>query len=604
MYRLRTAAAKRPLRDPNNIFFRGVTATVALLREVTYPQFYSSRSDVWFRTPPVGIILFLLVYLGFVLGLEFVNHSTTGAQYYEALGLRAGWLAIAQLPLLILLASKNNLIGLLVGSSYERLNVFHRWSGRMIWLMATLHWAYQQYGWTVYGVADLEISSDSCYPTGIAAWTIVTWMNVSSIAPLRHWKYEFFVIQHILTWIGFLIAIMYHLPVMYARIYVWIPLGLYAFDRIARTLGLLYYNSRLGRATITALPGGVSKIQVRSSRLSSWKAGQHVFLSLPRFGLFQSHPATILSTPRSHDGELVFLLKAHRGFTSRCHKFATISTTSLIPSKKNESRSDFTSNPSVESAEPRVLQHIAIMSSPYGNAHSDFAAFSSTVLIAGSTGITFTIPLLLEIAERSKTSILPLDSLMFIWIVKSSTWTSWVSTELSTAVADLRAAGITCDIRIFVTCDDALTDTNKTELAPSPMFNQSAISTLPEKGHSKKHAACRCAPTSCQICLCTVNKSSIDDGTRKVTHCHPRPSSSSTNVMESVAAVCTGRPAIGNIIWDVLDAARGETGIAVCGPHALNVTVRQAVARVSDSRGIGKGTGAEGCYLHVEGFGW
>lgn len=46
----------------------------------------------------------------------------------------AGFLALAQLTPVFLLATKNNPIGLLLGIGYERLNWAHRWAGRLLWL--------------------------------------------------------------------------------------------------------------------------------------------------------------------------------------------------------------------------------------------------------------------------------------------------------------------------------------------------------------------------------------------------------------------------------------------------------------------------------------
>jgi ferric-chelate reductase len=73
---------------------------------------------------------------------------------------------MAQFPLLLLLAGKNNLIGLFVGVSYERLQVLHRWVARGMLLTATMHGGFQAYGWKRYGVLQIEIDTDSCIPTG------------------------------------------------------------------------------------------------------------------------------------------------------------------------------------------------------------------------------------------------------------------------------------------------------------------------------------------------------------------------------------------------------------------------------------------------------
>lgn len=65
-----------------------------------------------------------------------------------------------------------------------------------------------------------------------------------------------------------------------------------------------------------------------------------------------------------------------------------------------------------------------------------------------------------------------------------------------------------------------------------------------------------------------------------------------------------GRPQLDSLLWDVLEKAEGETGIAVCGPLGLSSEMRNTVARCSDERAVHKGTGAQGIYLHAECFGW
>lgn len=164
--RIRAAAAQhsRPAQASNPLS-SAFAALTTITREISYPQISLGRSRS-FGIPPFGIIILVLTYLSFVLGLEFLNVDYDGAQYWEARGLRAGWLTVAQFPLLILLAGKNNLLGYLVGVSYERLQVLHRWVSRVFLLSATLHGAYQAYGWKEYGLLQIEISTDSCIPTG------------------------------------------------------------------------------------------------------------------------------------------------------------------------------------------------------------------------------------------------------------------------------------------------------------------------------------------------------------------------------------------------------------------------------------------------------
>jgi ferric-chelate reductase len=320
------------------MFSKAVACLTAIFREATYAQ-YTPKSNKFWRVPPVGTISLLVVYLAWVLLLEFVNNNVEGAQHYTSLGVRAAWLGVAQVPLLILLAGKNNLIGAVSGVSYERLNVLHRWVSRMLLLLVTLHMLFLHISWNAYDLGPLEYATDSCIPTGWAVYAILIWMNISTVAPVRNFSYEFFVLQHIITFFGFIIAVMMHLPstALYSRVYIYIPIGLYLLDRITRSVRYVWNNVRPGRATLTALEGGATKVCIQNKSIRKWSPGSHVFLSIPKFGIGQSHPATIASVPTSNNGELVFILKGHRGFTSRLFKTATSSSSSLPSTSSKES---------------------------------------------------------------------------------------------------------------------------------------------------------------------------------------------------------------------------------------------------------------------------
>lgn len=414
---------------------------------------------------------------------------------------------------------------------------------------------------------------------------MLTWICFSSTAPLRNWKYEFFVLQHVLSFVGFIVVILLHIPAKHAKMYVYIPIALYLFDRLVRGVFFAYYNSRLGRATVTALPGGVSKVRIQSLRLKSWHAGQHVLLSVPRFGILQSHPATILSTPTSHNGDLVFILKAHKGFTGRLNASATSSKVSVVSSKeisRPSTASRSISGDQGETGQPKLPKHLALVSGPYGCSHSDFACFSSALLIAGSTGITFTLPILLDIAERAQTTNLPLRYVSFMWIVKSSNSVSWVSEELKTAIRNMNKSKITLDVSIFVTTDTKLVQVNK---------------------FGEKIRGCRCTTPVC-YCNRDLPRPQQSKSKRAVMETIiPVPSRSNSSDSQMMT-IRSGRPDIETMLWETLEGAEGETGVAVCGPLGLGVRCRKAVSSMSSRRGVHKGTGAQGVYLHVEGFSW
>ena len=388
-----------------------------------------------------------------------------------------------------------------------------------------------------------------------------------------------------------------------SRIFIWLAIGFFLLDRLSRFARSAFNNSKPGKATLTSLPGSVTKVTVSSQRAKSWKPGQHVFLSIPRFGFGQSHPATIASIPSSHKNDMVFILRAHQGFTKRLLSGTSSSSTdSLLGKEKSD-----TSCP-----EERFL---AFIDGPYGASHSDFAAFDTTILIAGSTGVTFTLPILLDIAHRTSTQSLPLRNVIFIWMIKNTEWAVWVVDELQAAVESLQRVGIEVTVQINVTCD--------------PSFTEAAEDT--------RQCGCDCdvrlGPCCCETGLevedeadatpAPSNEASLTDAEANASTPTPEKSdtisrvASTSIVTRTVSPIAllrarlapfstltSGRPDIRSILWAALDNAQGETGVAVCGPAALNKAVRNTVTTVSDQRGASKGTGAEGVYLHCEGYEW
>ncbi|KAM3425707.1 hypothetical protein BST61_g7643 [Cercospora zeina] len=555
--RLREAARRkvdpaRPKHAPSTWF-----ATVtAMGREMSYFQF-APMQKAGFQIPPVGTVLLVLVYLAFVLALEFIDNNVEGAQYWQALGVRAGWLAVAQTPLVILLINKNSVIGTLTGTSWERVNVFHRWSARMMLLLAIFHFAFQSTGWEEFGLMQLEWQTDECPPTGIAALALLLWMNLSTMAPLRELSYEFFVAQHIITFFGFIVAIMLHLPstALSSRVYIYIPIGLYLADRIIRFLMVAWNNLRVSRASMVQLEGGVTKLRITSRTIKSWRPGSHVLLSIPKFGFMQSHPATIVSTPESHDGDLVFLLKGHGGFTKKIYHGANTSSEALISEKKDNS--DVERNTQIANT-----SHIAIIDGPYGGSQSDLAAFDSVLLISGSTGITFNLSILQHLSERAtkQSKTLPIRRVHLVWCVKSSSSARWANNEISTSYEKLRSRGIDVQISIYVTCADKFTD-HSTVIA-------------------SKECGWQCDKSKGPCCCVTVDEEEQE----------PKLASSPSSEQLlpnqlplgiqlpflSCATFYSGRPDVDRLITILLDGAHGESAISA----VRGITIVAAPARI------------------------
>ena len=115
----------------------------------------------------------------------------------------------------------------------------------------------------------------------------------------------------------------------------------------------------------------------------NWTAGQHAYIILPSVSTLpiEAHPFTIASIPHSINGdgledeessekEVVFLIRGYSGFTGRLREHASVkSKPASVP---------------------------AYIDGPYG-IPPDLKSYSTCILIAGGSGISYTLPLLYDI---------------------------------------------------------------------------------------------------------------------------------------------------------------------------------------------------------------
>jgi ferric-chelate reductase len=491
--------------------------------------------------------------------------------YYETIAFRAAWLSVCQIPLILLLAMKTSLIGLLIGSSHERLNWAHRTVARCLLFTVTIHFSFFWREWWVYNAIESELETMKVVKFGLSAWLLLIWIVISSFAPIRNLRYEFFLVQHVVSFVGFVALVMLHVPPQ-AKVYVWIPVGVYAFDRVVRTGLLVWRNLRIwgegkGRwrckARLVALPGQATRITIEKPPLKNWMPGQHVFLSIPSISPLQSHPFTIASSPSSSTKELSFVVRAHAGFSRRVYDRAT----SLLPT---------TSSPAQEKS------FTALIDGPYGSP-PNFLQFDTLILIAGSTGATFTIPILLHVLQSQPNCV---RRIQFVWIVKSGSNLDWFTNEIAMALDLAQERGIQLDFRGFVTCDPSYITNFPVRRRPS---QRSCCCT--EKVIDTATPANKTDADSISIVSESLNSS------EEMGKC-------SCGVSELPVEVNGGRPDLRGILSRNFALARGETAVAVCGPEGLMARTGCLVAALSDERGANKGTGAYGITMYGEGFGW
>jgi ferric-chelate reductase len=426
----------------------------------------------------------------------------------------------------------------------------------------------------------------------MGAWLVLIWIVISAFAPVRNLRYEVFVVQHVLSFVAFVTLVMLHVPT-YAMVYVFCGIGFYAVDRVVRTGWMVYRNLSVfhrGKkglwacgAQITALPGHATRVVIKDPRVGHWSPGQHVFVHFPTISPLQSHPFTIASVPNSK--ELTFVVQAKAGFSRRLYNRAI----SSLPT---------TSEPS------KGKSYVVLVDGPYGRP-PNFLQYDTLVLIAGSTGATFTVPILLQAVQTSAKCVRRIE---FLWIVKAGAHFEWFAREIEDAMEAAVERGIELEITCCVTCD--------------PLY---ATNHPGGQSFSRRSKVCSCACSTEMSSsgmelgdrLSTISNSNEEKGDRnsiasggdfsalaRKSCCCVDCGCSAVGSQAPSVSLLSGRPDLRGIMERSLRLARGETGVAVCGPVGLMSRTRTVVAELSDERGAEKGTGAYGVCLFGEGFGW
>ncbi|KAI9893218.1 MAG: hypothetical protein M1814_000345 [Vezdaea aestivalis] len=622
--------------QPLSLFTRSWATLTAITREISYetPAVRWAGKRRWSSSLALGPILLVLANVFVLLGFCFYKFNLKDPWQWEDVGYRTGCITLAQLPLIFLLAGKKNLVGYLTGSSYERLNWLHRWAARCLFLTATIHMGYWFTSWNRWKYIGEKVATDPITRKGLGAWGVLFWIVLSSLSPIRGLSYEVFVVQHLISFAGFLAAVYLHIPAA-MRLWIWIPVGLFAFDRLCRWLNTVYLNLSIFRRDKKGLQGLESfwackadfvPVSEKYTRITipkpptSWKPGQHVFLACHSMLPGQSHPFTISSLPS--DNKMEFLVRAEKGATKYFLNHAE--KCQYLPSTESDTE------------KPTSTRTVAI-EGPYGSMRP-LHQFDTVTLIAGSTGATFTVPLLRDLVRRwapvnkgsppARSQAIITRRIRFVWIVRNTHQLEWFSEQIEEALIEGKriVSNQPCwdiNIDLFVTCDEKMTggiDTTSSKstdqagprLSTSLAVDSSSSSARKEPKVSESENLNSSSSSSTSdpqpqshsygsngTCCC---RTTISSSSNPQPRCNCHGPSSPSNSTTKRLPTSTGRPSLRDIILPELEMAIGESAVVVCGPPALVRDVRTMAARLSDERAVHKGSGAQGVWVWGEGF--
>ncbi|KAJ6562107.1 ferric reductase NAD binding domain-containing protein [Mycena capillaripes] len=334
---------------------------------------------------------------------------------------RSGWISLGIMPFMIAFATKNNYVALLTRTSHERLQVFHRWSALLMYITSLVH----TFPFIVedinMGMMEMEWRTDRFNWTGVAALVPQTWLLAMSWGFMRNRYYEFFKKFHFIAAGIFMAALFIH-----------VDYTLTSWDYFAATLALYgtVWVFRVVRATLTLGTATVTLLEDRTLRVRiavpgarfRWTAGQHVFVRFLLGPLHwgTSHPFTIVNLPPApapaHDGgerannskhvEIEIVMRTRGGITKALERAAAAQ------------------------AKGEVSLRVFV-DGPYGyvGLASDLRRFDRVLLLAGGSGATFTVPLLIDLVRNKAAR--PADAkIQSVIAVREGGAFTWLEQEL------------------------------------------------------------------------------------------------------------------------------------------------------------------------------
>ncbi|KAG2055254.1 hypothetical protein BDR06DRAFT_934312 [Suillus hirtellus] len=511
-----------------------------------------------------------VAYIALLLIYAFVNTTSVEGQKLDIIywSNRIGMLASSQFPIVTALGTKNNVVSLVTGISYDRLNYIHRMMARTCFMLLWVHAA----GEIVCFPSFQETLSEPWLRAGITAMVAFSILIIVSLRPVRSDIYEVFFYVHFLGVLIFLVGGYYHTKGAHGSYWIWPSFVFWALDRFIRVVRLVvfnhsYFGFKSGSGTMDAttemLSADVVRLRLRRPPHFHWSPGQTAYLIMPSVSTlpFEAHPFTIasfdsslLSTSQTEDQsgsgendetqvlgssapfwkELVFLVNVHGGFTKKLKEVAD--TKGIVK---------------------------VFVDGPYGPS-PDLGSYDTCVFVAGGSGISYTLPVFLSVIESVRKGKSSCKRVVFIWSIRGAGYVQWIEEALIKAI-QLAPPSLTISIRIFDTGPLSKAQSMEENYSPSTPTEKNGI---PEQVVTRK----------------TSLTSSMLFSLRGVK-------------MES------GRSDLDGLLKEEVSIASGSMSVSVCGSQNISRAVRHAL-RFPVSGPSSILSGGPSVTLYVESFGY
>lgn len=351
--------------------------------------------------------------------------------------------------MLYLLSLKRfNPVALILRTSHEHLNRWHRTLGRICYLLIALHGVlYLNFYIQVRG---LHAAFFRAVPAlGMLGLFCMTFLNATTLRIIRKLSYRIFLITHILAALATPFIIWLHVP--HGRVFMAEALLAAIIDlavrRFSRVTSLCTLEAILGTDLVKVTVTNAAETMIRN--LAS-RPTSHIYLSIP---------------PRSRSNKSPLLL-AHLGFEFICNPFTVASVdkeaeefTLIARQMRGPTTKTLASLSSLQPIDTKVALSF---DGPYGGGthFPSFAgsAFGRVLLVAGGVGATFILPLYKHIRAEN-----PSLRVEMIWAVRDINEAAWPVTQPGGEI--LRDGGV----RLFCTGSE-------TESSNSLTYDSSSVS--------------------------------------------------------------------------------------------------------------------------------
>ncbi|KAG6860264.1 hypothetical protein C0995_013508 [Termitomyces sp. Mi166 len=289
---------------------------------------------------------------------------------------------------------------------------------------------------------------------GLLATTAFTILSLVSIRPLRRRHYEAFLVIHFAMVLIILLGGYFHVRENAEGNHIWPAFLIWGLERTIRGIRILTYNTGYFKkgsleqyGHFEVLSPHLVRLTLRRPTYMHWRPGQNAYLTIPGISglLLEAHPFTISTIDAPLDA-------------------AWDESSDKDPIKKEDSASEpdvdyktLTFLIRVRSGFTKRLLHASggtqelkvILDGPYGSPPS-LQGFDTVVLVAGGSGVSFTLPLFLDVIRRAKEGATDLQKVIFIWAIRDACDIKWISDTLLTVIAN-PPSQIAISIRVYVT---------------------------------------------------------------------------------------------------------------------------------------------------------